>query len=64
MGDNSVLEFFLSTCSMDPETAVTGTHGHFNHVFACSAVFFVQTPLPCHIPLPQLSFLQLAFYLC
>jgi len=35
MDDNCVLKFFLiklSTCSMDPETTVTCTHGHFNHV--------------------------------
>ena len=41
MDDNCVLDFFnyRLTCSMNPETALTCTHGHFSQVvFAVSTI--------------------------
>ena len=47
MDDNCVLDFFIErlTCSMNPETAVTCTGGHFHQVvFAVnSLLLYIQT---------------------
>ena len=44
MDDNCVWNFFNQTISMDPETAVTCTSGHFNQIIFAVSFWLCKKP--------------------